>query len=272
MAKVVDSIIKFSGRVGNEVHVNSARYKHHVRKAPAPGLRKNEWALKLQQGRNKKLNALASSIKVVIADSYCLLFKKDMYQRILKLIKKEPSDSRSFSLLRLKGMEINVDYPLSYHGQCKARLTTKKGEILVNLEVISHPLAQKVKANCYYNDLLLFTWDKTNAAATVTRKFSDWIYMEDGKPEFEFCFPKPAGTIHWLLALRQRLGVNGNDDETDTVKAEGAQFIDTGSFNKKEQALLDMRFKEIQKEKLVTGRSIPALKITERVKAKRIIG
>jgi len=269
MPKLVNSSLKYRGKVGDEVFVDSRRYGHHVRKAQKAGARKSEWALKLQQGRNKNLNGLASSIRLVINHCYRELFRTNMYQRILQLIKREPSDSRSFSLLRLKGMEINLNYKLV--GTYKVTVTTKKEKIFVNLEVVTHPIGMRVDANSYFNDLLLFTWNSTNGPAMVSRDFSEWTYIKDGLPEFEFVFPKPKGAIHWMVALREQMGVDCNDQHDDvySVKAQGAQFLDVGSFNKKEQALLDQRWEEIREKKSNEG-NIFHIEITHRVKAKTV--
>jgi len=270
MPKLVNSTIKFKGKLDEKVYVDSIRYGHHVRMAQKPGARKDDPNLKLQQRRNKNLNGLASSIRLTINNAYHDLYKSDLYFRLLKQIRKERSDSRSFLLLRLKGMEINLNYKLL--GDYKITVTPKSGKVLVNLEVRSAPHNTRLRAaNSYYYDMILFTWDSTNGPLMASRDSTEWVYMEDGEFDFEFEFIKPKGAIHWMVALRMQLGIDGIDGhpEMETYKAQGAQFLDTGSFNKKEQALLDKRWMEIQEQKNDTGPDIPKPVITHRVKAKK---
>src|ERR1700730_6652367 len=107
MAKIKPTIIKVSGKIGNDVIVDSKTYGHHVRKAPAKGSKKNEAALKQQYSRTKFLNALASELNTVIK-GYSVSFKSSgFYQRMQKLFRKEPLDKRFLLLQKLKDMEIN---------------------------------------------------------------------------------------------------------------------------------------------------------------------
>ena len=253
MPKTAKSNPKYKGKVGDVVHVDSNTYGHHVRKVPTPGARKNDSALKVQQLRNKQLNGMAGMIKEVIKAGYPNLFRTDLYHRIVKLIKREPGTSRSFVLLRLIGMEINVDYKLD--GASRMTFTVKKTKqaVVVHLTINEPFCGKNVDGNCYKNDLILFTWGGNDKPATVTRKDTEWIYPGDTNDEVytaTFKFPCTAGTVHWLLALRQKLGVDGNENagKVDTFRAEGAQFIGSGSFKKEEQALLDKRRAEIKKE------------------------
>ena len=269
MPRLVNSSVKFKGKIDEKVYVDSRRYGYHVRKAPEPGARKSDWALKLQHGRNKNLNGLASSIRLVINNAYHELYRSDLYHRILGLIKREPSDSRCFSLLRLKGMEINTNYKLL--GDYKVTVTPKRGKIIVNLDVKRPPISFIVKTNCYYFDMVLFTWDSTNRPVMVARETCEWTYIKADLPEFEFDFHKPKGAIHWMIALRMQLGIDCIDDHPNmvTVKAQGAQFLDMGSFNKKEQELLDKRWEEIKDKKKYSTPGIPKPVITHRVRAKK---
>jgi hypothetical protein len=67
------------------------------------------------------------------------------------------------------------------------------------------------------------------------------------------------------------MGVDFNDDHDDvyTFNAQGAQFLDVGSFNKKEQASLDKRWEEIEKAEENSGPDRPRIVVTHGMKAKR---
>jgi len=192
-------------------------------------------------------------IKDKIKAGYPVLFRTNLYHRMVKLIKKEPGNSRSFALLRLRSMEINEDYQLNGASRITFNVRKAKQTVVVDLTIYESFIGKNVKGNCYKNDLILFTWGGNDKPPTVTRKDSSWIYPDEKHNEecnAVFVFPCPAGSRHWLLALRQKVGINGKEDaeEVYTIRAEGAQFIGSGSFNKKEQLLLDKRYEEIKKE------------------------
>ena len=248
MAKIVPTNVKIKGKLGDEVYVDSRAYGHHVRKVQRPGLRKDEPAFKAQHSRTIFLNALASALNREITKRYERFKGKDFYARLQKRFRKEPLDNRFLLLWQLKGMEICNAYPLTNLGNCILMLKGTTKEIIVNMQVNFHPQPGKYKANCYYNELLLFTWGKGKEPAIVQRQLSDWVYLKDKLPEFEFVFPKPAGARQWLLCLRQRLAVDTR--EVEAFVAEGIQFAEVGSFDKKDLALLDTRNKEKAEQRL----------------------
>lgn len=248
--------------MGDDVYVDSRAYGHHLRKATTPGKRKEEPAFKEQLVRTKFLNSIASELNRVIDHHYAGFKTADLYQRIQKLFRREPLDNRFLLLLQLKGMEINTIYPLAKLGQSLIKVEAVKKSIMVNLEVTAHPIPGKHDANCYYNELLLFCWDKTKRPAIVKRQLSEWIWLNKPNPEFEFEFPKPAGTTHWLLCLRQALGVD--EVEIENKVTIGIAIVDVGSFDKKELALMEKLKKERGERKYIEKKEEEV-----RVKAKR---
>lgn len=268
MPKIKSTNFKISGKQGEEVFVNSKAYGQHLRKAPAAGSRREEPAFKEQFTRTRVLNKLASEINKAITAYYSRFKRPDLYQRIQQRFRREPEDNRFLLLQQLRGMEINEGYPLSALGQCYVLTAAAKTTINCNLHTIAHPPPGKHRANCYYNELMLVTWTTTNKPPTVTRQLSDWVAMNKDLPEFEFSFPRPAGTLHWLLCLRQCLG--DNERETDTRATEGIQIIEAGSFDKKEQALLLARA-AAKEEKRKKERLPKPKEEVVRVKAKKRI-
>ncbi len=270
MAKVRPTNMKITGKVGNDVFIDN-RYGHHVRRAPViKANKKNEPAFKKQHIRTKLLNDLAGEVNRWVTLYYDHLKGSAFYTELQKCFRKEPIDNRFLLLHRLKGLEVNPDYPLGKLGECKVSVKGMPKAIMVTLKVEHHPGEGRYHANCYYNELLLLSWTNTKKPASAHRQFSEWIYFTKGKPEFEFVFPKPAGTIHWLLFLRQRLGKDEHEEGVNSLKGEGMQVVAVGSFDIVEHALLDKLTAEREEK-----RKRESLKETEeevvRVKAKRVL-
>jgi hypothetical protein len=267
MAKIKSGIQRFSGKLGDEVYVDSHRYSPHVRKPVKPGSKKNEPALKAQYKRTAFLNKLASELNRVIRN-YSGNFKSArFYEELQKRFRREPQNKRCLLLLTLKGMEINPKYPMSKLGDRIVTVTGLKKEISVTLKTKLHPREGRHKANCYYYEVLLLCWNKTENPVVNSRQISDWIDIKKGRPEFEFIFPRAAGTTHWLVCLRQRLGVN--EKLIGAFAAEGMQIVTVGSFDKKEQALMDLRDHEPDEWYLKKNRKKTEENLA-RVKAKKI--
>jgi len=267
MAKIRPGLITLSGKMGDEVYVHSLKYGRLIRRAPAPGLKREEAAFREQYNRTAFLNKLAGELNTIIRAYGGNLKSGDFYPNLLTRFRKEPLDNRFLLLLQLKGMDINRYYPFAKLGSCRTTVKEFKNKIAVSLEILSHPERGKYRANCYYYEVLLLSWTKSKEPATHTGKLSDWIRISGGKPLFEFLFPRPAATAHWLLCLRQRLGIDKR--EIESFAAEAMQIVDAGTFDKKDKALLKKRAAGKEAERA----TLRVKKIAEevvRVKAKRI--
>jgi hypothetical protein len=237
MAKI-RSFLNPSGKMDGKVYVDGV-YGNHVRKAPTPGLKKNEPALKEQYSRTKLLNDLASEITNSFRQLAGSFKKSNLYQVIQHRFRKEPANNRILLLRQLKELEINPRYPLSKLGNCTTIVKQLKEQISIDLQIQSHPHRGKYDADSYYYEVILFTWNKSKKPSSISSQFSDWIDIGGDLPGFEFMFPKPANTIHWLLCLRVQL-CNKKFDISALV-ATGMQIRGVGSFNKKEALLLKQR-------------------------------
>ncbi len=271
MAKIKRAIFTTSGKINNRVHVDSKTYGHHERDLPKKGAKKDEPVLKKNYSRTAFLDALGSELNTIIKN-YAPHFKSsDFYTSLHSLFRKEDENNRLLLLLKLKGLEINPAYPTTKLGQSKTIVNAKRNKILVNLQITDHPRPGKHNANGYYYEVFLLRWDKTKKPATHSSLFSQWIPISNGrspdetKPEFDFFFPKPAGTTHWLLCIRQRLGAN--EEEIEAHVAEAMRIVDIGTFDKAELALLKKR----EEKRMQERPEIPVKKKVEqeRVKAKR---
>jgi hypothetical protein len=253
MAKIKNGIQRFSGKFGDEVYVDSHRYPRHIRKPVKAGSKRNEAALKMQYKRTAFLNNLASELNTVIRNHSDHFKSVKFYEELQKKFRREPQNKRCLLLLKLKEMEINPRYPMSRLGDSTVTVTGLKKEISVILKVKLHPPRGRHRANCYYYEVLLLCWNKTEKPAAYSRQVSDWIYIKDGKPEFEFLFSRPAGATHWLVCLRLRLGVD--EMAIGAFAGEGMQIAEVGSFDKKEQALMNTHhYKYVERYMKNTGR------------------
>jgi hypothetical protein len=239
MAKAKPTAVKISGKIGDRVYVDSQKYGYHSRKAAETGKENQGAAFIEQRNRTKLLNKLAAELNT-IARIYSGSFKSPgFYQNLLKRLRKEPLDNRFLLLLQLREMDINTYYPFNKLGACKTIVKEQKNKIAVELKITCHPEEGKYNANCYCYEVILLSWTKDNEKVLHARQFSDWIKLKGDHPEFEFLFPKTANTQHWLLCLRQRLGVNEN--ELEYFVNESMQITDAGTFDKKDMDLLNKR-------------------------------
>lgn len=267
MAKVKRGIITLSGKIGNDVIVHGQHNSSYIRKAVQPGVKKDEPSLKRQYSRTAFLNKLASEINKAIEVNSDNFKSPRFYSDLQKRFRRESSNKRCLLLLQLKGMEIHPRYPLEKLGETMVNVKAVRNKALVTVKVQRHPNKGVHNANCYYYEVLMMMWDKSKKAAKYKRQISDWVYMKAGKPVFEFEFQKPASVTHWLVCLRQRLGM----DETlvESFEGEGMKIVDIGSFDKKEQALMNGHESDY-KPKYAKGLGTRKEEVLVRVKAKRI--
>jgi hypothetical protein len=220
--------------------------------------------LQRQARRTELLNKLAGELNSVIK-LYSPGFKSnDFYIRLQKAFRQEPLDNRFILLTHLPGMEINPNYK-SDRGYVTHKIETRGRNIVLTINTILHPQIenQQYDFNCYYHEVILITWDKTNNPAHHSHQLSEWIYTHDKRPEFEFIFPKPAGTAHWLLCLRRLLGFN--DEIIPGKSSQSMHIAEVGTFDKEEKELLDKLKKEREK-KIVAREKVDKV---VRVKAKK---
>lgn len=252
MARIYPSVVgKLSGKMDNKVIVNpnSSSRKPHVRNAPKQRGKKLEQALKEQNSRSGMLNKLAADINSIVL-RYCGILKsRDFYSRCLSRFRKARTDNRFLLLNQLKGMEAHPTYPLSKLGDQSISVKVQKGKFVVDLEIKRQPWYGHYGADCYSYELIFITWTKGKEGATTLHQYSDWVTINDKKPYFEFTFKSPAGTEHWLLCLRQQLGVD--EKPVESLKGEGMQIVEVGTTNKKDLELLDeMKEKNVKKQKV----------------------
>jgi hypothetical protein len=255
MAKLKRGFVQMSGQYGDAVYVNSRKYGYHIRKAPAAGLKKDEPALALQYGRTRFLNALASEVNKLMTAYFQPFKSASFYHSLQKCFRREPLNNRFLLLRHLKGLDLNPAYPLGKLGSCSLTTKLAKRQLRVQLQVNQHPAKGRYQTDCYYYELALFCWGKSGGVAQADWQLSNWISLNEGRPGFEFHFTIPPGTLHWMLCLRQQLGINKK--EVAYFAAQGVQIVEVGSFDKGDMAILEERMLAI------TAR--PATKVSRKV-------
>ncbi|OQP65701.1 hypothetical protein [Niastella populi] len=238
-----DAVIKINGKFDDEVFVNN-KYGRHIRKAPKKGTKKNEPALKEQYNRTGFLNTLAGDLNKVIGAYAGPLKPTNFYQVLQQHFRKEPVNNRFLLLKQLEGMEVNPKYALNKLGDARVTVLTTAKTITVNLHILFHPsrYVGRYKADCYTYEVSLLCWKKGNGASFHARQFSEWISLKDGLPDFDFGFTRPAGTVHWLVCLKQQLGIN--EEPVPTFRAEGMMIMSAWTSDKKDLALLAKKEEE----------------------------
>lgn len=239
----VRSIINFSGKLGDEVHVES-KHGNLVRKAPKKGTKKDESAFEQQSNRTGFLNNLAGELNRIISAYSGRLKPSDFYQALQKRFRKEPLNNRFLLLRQLQGMEVHPGYPFKKLGEANVTVEAMTKKIMVRLQVLLHApkYVGRYTVNCYAYEVCLLCWRKSEEPVIHARQFGEWIYLKDSLPEFEFEFPRPADTVHWLVCVKQQAGVN--EEPVPSFRAEGMQIVTAGTFDKKDMALLTKRKEE----------------------------
>jgi len=262
MGRVKKTIVQLTGKFDDKLIVDSAAYGMYVRTLVEEGSKKNEPALKLQYSRTKFLNNLASEVNQIVQTFGSLIKFRNFYTSVLSRFRKEPLNNRFLLLQQLKGMELSERYPRAKFGDCVITGKELKNIFRINLKVETHPYPLEHNADCYYYELLFATWAKGNKKPIGARMASDWILMKDPRPEFDFDFKLPPGTVHWMVCVRQILGVNKTVIEN--MEAEGLQIMEVGTRDKKDEAILIKRAAEPKNPE-----PKKAVETLERVKAKK---
>ncbi|MEO8771777.1 MAG: hypothetical protein ABI402_16900 [Ferruginibacter sp.] len=244
MTKVSRALFKMSGKMDGKVHVQ--KKDGYIIRALPKTTGKKSVAFTRNKERTGFINNLASEINSLIPIYTDSLGRSTFYGRLRKAFRMEELDNHFLMLRQLKGMEINPDYPFAKHGEIKCAVKKLKNEIAVDLDVLRHTLFPVYDANCYYYEVTLFCWDKTKKTAMHSRQLSDWIFLAEALPSFEFIFPKPAKPTHWLLCVRVILGIDKR--RVEAFVGEGMQVFDVGTFDKKDAELLKERQKLIDAE------------------------
>ena len=249
MAKIKPSLFgKVSGKIDKTVFVDSPATTPHLRKAPKERKRKIERALKEQFSRSKMLNRLASDINSIVHRHIGEFKSAKYYSNCLSRFRKASTGNRFLLLHQLIGLEAHPTYPLSKLGDCSMAVEQQKGKFVVDLRVMKQPRPGKHQANCYSYELIFITWAKGKERASALHQYSDWVMIRNKLPYFDFVFNPPAGTEHWLICLRQRLGID--EKAVDVYEAQGMQIVEVGTTNKKDMELLK-EWNENNKEKII---------------------
>jgi hypothetical protein len=269
MAKTKNNLIRISGKLSGKVFVENKKYGSYVREAPEEGSRKDEPQLKENYRRTRVLNGVASEVNTVIKQQAGIIRDKQLYHEMLSRFRKAKDAGTNRFLLLLELRDLEVNHYCQIAGLQNIGVVANAKNIVVSLDVLGHPDTGKHETDCYRYQLTLLCWNKTKRKARVAMQKSAWCYIKDGKGEFDFPFPKPAGMTHWLLLMRLRMGMNGKT--IDVSKSDGMQVAEVGTVDKKEIALWRKRDKQRKAEWVAqTKKQEPDEDDDEGVKPKRM--
>jgi hypothetical protein len=250
MAKAKATAVKLTGRVGDRVYIDSPKYGYYSREYSVPDPANNSSEFNQSKKRTAMLNLLAGGLNRIV-QHYCGSFKSNnFYGTVQKRMRKEPLDNRYLLLRQLRQMEINPYYPFSNLGDCRMVVKGTKSSLIVDMQTSYHPQKGQYNGDKYYYDVILLLWNKkeSNNEIVHSRQRTELISLgyDSELPGFEFRFARPAGTVHWLLCLRQQLVVN--EKKVESFKGEAMRIVDAGTFDKKDEELLAKREEEEKKE------------------------
>lgn len=263
MAKIKGGLTSISGKFEDVVHVQSKKYKPHVRKAISGPGNKDEPSFKAQTNRTVFLNRFAAEVNKIIDQHSGLLKQPLFYQQLLKRFRKEPLDNRFLLLLQLKGIDVSKLHKLDQLSYHSLAVNTVKNKLKVTLHVKGDPPATRHKADCYCYELLLVTWTKGPRPGVVHLQQSEWRHRKTNPPIYDFEFALGRGAVHWMLCLRVVLGVNEKAIGSQT--AEGMAVVEVGSLDKRDWEVLEERKVKVDEAKTKVH---SAVKEVMRVKAR----
>ena len=237
-----DGIIKVKGKLDNKIFVRGGKGLDYVRAATKPGVKRGEVAMRMQYNRTALFNKLASQLNKLLDSYYSPMKSSDFYRRVHKLLRREPLDNRCLLLMQLKGMELHPGHSLSKMGSTTITINIDEEKLIAILHTKTHPYG-RYKANSYFHELSLITWNEEGDFPAIQQKASDWILIDGKKPAFKFEFPI-TGARHWMLCQRQSTGINKK--ELEYMSTQGVTIIDVGSFDESE---VDFINKELEERK-----------------------
>lgn len=139
------------------------------------GVARGTAALKEQSTRTAKLNALASQLNTIMSTHADQLKHYTFYHKVQKKFRSTSTDNRLLLLYSLKEMELHPTYPLHRTGRCDIEVKRKGKKMTVTLKVDHHPQPGKKEANCYFYEVLLLLWNKTDRPPVELKQYSDWV-------------------------------------------------------------------------------------------------
>lgn len=255
MAKIKDSLTKFSGKMDDKILVHSARYGSYAKNASKGRSKKQLEVLHKNNKLNKPINNIASDINLLLKTEAHYMHSSDFYERLLGVRKLYKTKNRYVLLKGINEMEVNPRHPMQALGRYNISTAVEECNVIVKLEVVDHPSIsyyQSYECNCHYFQFFLLCW-QGGEKGTWLKKKTDWISNNSKSKKFTIPLPFPENTEHWLLMIRHIGGENNN--ALETVKAEAMGFVEAGSFVKGDAELYEKFFKERKAKENIIGRT-----------------
>jgi len=235
-----DGVIKIKGKLDDKVYVRGSNGLDYVRAATKAGTKRGEIAMREQYNRTGFFNKLASQLTRLLGSYFGPMKSSNFYRRVHKLFRQEPLDNRCLLLMQLKGMDLHPRHTLGKMGATTVTINIEEEKLVAILRTGTHPYG-RYKANSYFHELSLISWNAAEDFPAIQQQRSDWIAIHGKMPSFKFEFPI-TGARHWMLCQRQSTGINNK--ELQYMATQGVTIIDVGSFDKDELEFIDKQLQE----------------------------
>ena len=235
------SIIKLSGKVGDQVHVDSED-GNHLRSASKKGRKRKEPFFKEQMERTPFINLVAGQVNTAFNQFDPQFMPRRYYKYLHKLIRLEPLNNRLLLLHQLKGIEVNAKYPLTrFNAVPEISLKTKRNEVLIELKALKHPRLAHKQGNCYYYEALFLLWNNSYDPCLSQSMMTTWIYPEKEEVPliFDINFSKSNDSTDYIVCILESIGQDGRAYDTNYKK--GMIVVEVNSFEEEGQALLEKK-------------------------------
>jgi len=255
--------IKLSGKTGNIVF-SKGRYGARAGTAPELTTRqKKEIAARPQNLRTEVLSRFASGLLNAVKYHADVLVPGRFFNNMLSLFRKEPTNHRVLLLQQLREMEVNPNY--RFEELCpkpETELIVGKTSYTIEAE-LPHPAYGDGNTNCFYLDLILFTWHKEDDRCRHEELSTDWMSTAGREPKYcTLKFKRSAKDTEYLLGCRCVTGVNRVENGWTST---AMYFICSGTLTAEGKKILAERKAEIE-----AARNAPPVK--EEVKEKKRVG
>jgi hypothetical protein len=220
----------------DRIVVKRGKYKKHTRGRSKVRSAKRKAVLKKHSSRNKPLNQLGSELNTIVQQYAAKIKGAEFYHEMQRCFRRTPSNNRFLLLSQLKGLDVNIRYPLNKLGYCTTAVQTTGNTMRVLLKSIADGEPMGHTADCYCFKVLLVYWDGVNRPPKSLQVESKWIPINGKDVVTEYLFKNIKGAVHWVLFVRQWLGAG--EKWLDLKIADAMRIMEVGSFDKKDIKLL----------------------------------
>lgn len=197
-----NSILNLQGTLGGITHVDSRRYRPHIRKARSTsGV--NE-VFKQNQQQITDANKPARLIKNVV-DEYRQDFKGGMlWQWLVKYFKAQVKEEQLPDVTGLVGMEVHDDHHLKRFLTGRLEWSLEANEEVLHFKInhMDRPDFKRKYPDAYSVSAIAIFPDFEGETADHSMITCEAIPLEEDLKDADYIFPIPAGTEQYLVILK----------------------------------------------------------------------